>query len=128
MFFCMRTSSRRTTVSDIAEQLRLLVSTGELVGGEPLRQEELAARFGISRAQLREAIARRGAVVFKPLVPELLEICEIRLLLEPRLAWSAAAQREQRGTLRPGAPADDRLLPDGSDGSGSGRAKREVSV
>jgi DNA-binding GntR family transcriptional regulator len=104
MFFCMRTSPRRTTVSDVVEQLRLLVITGELVGGEPLRLEQLAARFGVSRTPLREAIARlevdgllatlphRRTVVFKPSGAELLEIFEIRLVLEPGLARAAAGR------------------------------------
>jgi DNA-binding GntR family transcriptional regulator len=102
MFFCMRTSPRRTTVSDVVEQLRLLVITGELVGGEPLRMEQLAARFGVSRTPLREANARvdgllatlphRRTVVFKPSGAELLEIFEIRLVLEPGLARAAAGR------------------------------------
>jgi DNA-binding GntR family transcriptional regulator len=106
MFFCMRTSTRRTTVSDVVEQLRLLVITGELAGGEPLRQEELAARFGVSRTPLREAIARlevdgllvtmphSGTMVFKPSVAELLEIYEIRILLEPYLALFGSARAD----------------------------------
>lgn len=86
------------------EQLTGLIMSGALLAGQPLRQDELAARFGVSRTPLREAIARleveglvvaekhRGAVVFRPSTQELQEIYEIRILLEPKAAALAAAK------------------------------------
>jgi DNA-binding GntR family transcriptional regulator len=92
-----------TTVAEVVEELRKLILSGTYLAGQPLRQDELAARFGVSRTPLREAVARleveglvvtepnRGAVVFRPSTKELAEIYEVRLLLEPRAAALAAA-------------------------------------
>lgn len=98
----MTPKPKRTTVAEVVEELRKLIVTGTLLAGQPLRQDELAARFGVSRTPLREAVARleveglvvtepnRGAVVFRPSTKELAEIYEVRLLLEPRAAALAA--------------------------------------
>jgi DNA-binding GntR family transcriptional regulator len=58
--------STGTVVPDIAwrkqdwayEQIREWIITGELLAGQPIEQEQLAAELGISRIPLREAIAR----------------------------------------------------------------------
>lgn len=93
---------KRTSVADVVEELRKLILSGTYLAGQPLRQDELATRFGVSRTPLREAVARleveglvvaqpnRGAVVFRPSTKELAEIYEVRLLLEPRAAARAA--------------------------------------
>jgi DNA-binding GntR family transcriptional regulator len=86
--------NRRTTPSMVAEVLRDAIIKGTLKGGEPLRQDELAARFGLSRIPIREALRQlegeglvianphRGAVVSGLSRKELGEICEIRIALE----------------------------------------------
>jgi DNA-binding GntR family transcriptional regulator len=86
--------NRRTTPSMVAEVLRDAIIKGQLKGGEPLRQDELAARFGLSRIPIREALRQlegeglvtanphRGAVVSGLSRKELWEICEIRIALE----------------------------------------------
>lgn len=104
---------RRTVASAATDQLREMIMSGALVEGSPLRQDDLAARLGVSRTPLREAIARleaegllrndphRGAVVIKPSVQELREVYEIREALEV-LAGTLAARnvtREAVGTL-----------------------------
>lgn len=85
---------RHTVGSAATDQLREMIMSGVLVEGSPLRQDDLAARLGVSRTPLREAIARleaeglvrtdphRGAVVIKPSIPELREVYEIREALE----------------------------------------------
>lgn len=85
---------RHTVGSAATDQLREMIMSGVLVEGSPLRQDDLAARLGVSRTPLREAIARleaeglvrtdphRGAVVIKPSIQELREVYEIREALE----------------------------------------------
>jgi len=88
----MRT--HRTTPSLVAEVLREAILRGVLKGGQPLPQDELAARFGLSRIPIREALRQlegeglvtvyphRGAVVSELSGEELQEMCEIRIALE----------------------------------------------
>jgi DNA-binding GntR family transcriptional regulator len=95
-------ASEDNTVARLVDELRRMVMTGRLGVGQVLRQDELAAQFGVSRTPLREAIARleaeglfvkeprRGTIVYRPSVHELIEIYEIRLCLEPFAAQLAA--------------------------------------
>jgi DNA-binding GntR family transcriptional regulator len=80
----------------IADLLRTMILAGELQGGQPLRQDELAARFGVSRIPVREALriltaeglvqifAQRGATVSQLQPDEAEEILEIRYTLEAK--------------------------------------------
>lgn len=86
--------NRRTTPGMVADVLRDAIMHGVLKGGQPLRQDELAAQFGLSRIPVREALRQlegeglvtvnphRGAVVSQLALGELQEICEIRIALE----------------------------------------------
>lgn len=97
-------ASPRTLASRVAAELRRMIQAGELAAGVPLRQGELAERFGISTTPVREALvtlareglirhdAHRGAVVFPPTLEDIRENFEIRLALEP-LASGLAASR-----------------------------------
>lgn len=88
------------------DRIRELIVGGELGAGEPIRQEALCARLGISRTPVREAIIslqaegllvthpHRGAVVFKPTADDLEEIYEIRVLLETAAAKAATPRVE----------------------------------
>lgn len=95
-------SAKRQTVSGATtERLRELILTGQIGVGETLRQDELSAFLSVSRTPLREALIaleaeglvvthpHRGAVVYKPTVEELLEVYEIRIMLETRAAQAA---------------------------------------
>ena len=88
----------RVTVADSAtDQLRRLIISGELPDGAPLRQDALAAELGVSRIPVREALARlegeglaasfphKGYVVTALSREEMVELFEIRALLEPEL-------------------------------------------
>jgi DNA-binding GntR family transcriptional regulator len=80
----------------IAGQLRAMILKGTLGIGVPLRQEDLAKRFGVSRIPVREALKRleaeglvqheanKGAVVASKSVRDLLEALDIRIALEVR--------------------------------------------
>ncbi|HEX6844660.1 MAG TPA: GntR family transcriptional regulator [Actinomycetota bacterium] len=85
---------RETTAKVVAERLRDEIQEGSLAPGTRLRQNDIAARFGVSTTPVREAFAQlqaeglvridphRGAVVFHPTVDDLLEYYEIREALE----------------------------------------------
>ncbi|WNG87813.1 GntR family transcriptional regulator [Mycobacterium sp. ITM-2016-00317] len=85
----------RSTVRDaVKESLRDLIIGGGVPMDVPLRQDELASRLNVSRTPLREALhalaseglvtidPRRGAIVSKPTVQQLLDLYEIREQLE----------------------------------------------
>lgn len=88
----------------VTESIRALILAGELAPGSRIGQEELAARFGVSRIPVREALSRLesdGLVVLKPNsgasiakldLAECLEIYKIRERIEP-LALSEAVER-----------------------------------
>lgn len=83
-----------TIVELAAEQLRSLILSGKLEPGERLVEEQLTARFGISRPPLREAmrllqreglvtvVARKGASVTEVSVEDAEEIVSLRGALE----------------------------------------------
>lgn len=85
---------RVSTPQAISEALRLAIIEGRLLGGESLRQEELARQFEVSRIPVREALRQletEGWVVFLPnkgasvaplSIDEALEIYDILASLE----------------------------------------------
>ncbi|CAN5860869.1 GntR family transcriptional regulator [soil metagenome] len=94
----------RSTVRDaVREALRDLIISGGVTADVPLRQDELAARLNVSRTPLREALhalaseglvtidPRRGAMVSKPTVRQLLDLYEIREQLEVLAGRQAVA-------------------------------------
>lgn len=98
----MRESSRPPTVQEyVLAELRRALGAGELGPGQPIRQEVLAESLGVSRVPLREALKilegegqvihlpHRGYQVAALSLPELLEVYEIRELLESEAARRA---------------------------------------
>lgn len=85
-----RLSSTETIVAKIRDD----IVTARLEPGAPLRQDELAARFGVSHIPVREALRalegeglveirpRRGAIVAPLSADEFEEICDMRIALE----------------------------------------------
>jgi DNA-binding GntR family transcriptional regulator len=83
-----------TTADSVAQALRDAILRGALRGGQPLRQEELAEQFGVSRIPIREALwqlsaeglvvlaPNRGAAVAALSADEVQEIYDIRIGLE----------------------------------------------
>ncbi|MBL8692141.1 MAG: GntR family transcriptional regulator [Rhodospirillaceae bacterium] len=94
--------SHRTVAASAADAIRRKIFDGELKDGEPLRQDLLAAEFGISRTPIREALVQleaegliriephKGAVVREASVADIEEIFELRHLLEPVLLERSA--------------------------------------
>lgn len=100
----------RVDYEDLSQQvyrmIKHMILVGELKTGEKLRQDDLAARLGVSRTPLLSAfsklekemlvelIPRRGAFVRKYTLEDLVDIYEIRVRLEPL----GAAEAARRGT------------------------------
>lgn len=93
-----------TRAKVVAAELRREIQRGQIPAGSPLRQVEIAERYGVSTTPVREAFltlakeglvrhdAHRGVIVFAPSVEELREIYEMRAVLEP-LATKIAASK-----------------------------------
>lgn len=83
-----------TFADEIAQRLRTAIRTGEIPLGTRLVERELAARFGVSRIPVREAISQladeglvrktphRGTFVHSPTRSEIEEISSLRVVLE----------------------------------------------
>ncbi len=84
----------KTITASVTDEIRELIISGEIKGGDPLRQELLADQFGCSLIPLREAllnlqgeglvefIPHKGAVAKEITVGEVDEIFALRALLE----------------------------------------------
>src|SRR3954470_18929756 len=91
-----------TSTGRVREQLQHAILEGALKPGERLRAEALAQRYGTSRTPVREALLQleaqglvevepnRGAVVRAFDRADLLDLYEVRALLEPAAAAKAA--------------------------------------
>jgi DNA-binding GntR family transcriptional regulator len=98
-----KTLQHRTITASVAEELRRRIVDGEFQAGFQLRQEALAAEFGVSRIPVREALVQleaeglvkihphRGAIVSALSRQEVEELFELRALLEPRLLKASAS-------------------------------------
>lgn len=92
---------RQTLPEDLAGALRQRILCGELREGAALRQEAIAAEYGVSRIPVREALrllegeglvelkAHRGAVVVGHSPEQLGELFDLRAMLERDLAARA---------------------------------------
>ncbi|WP_034343496.1 GntR family transcriptional regulator [Deinococcus misasensis] len=92
-----QTRSPSSTPEMIANALRQAIIQGKYRGGEPLRQDEVASEFGVSKIPVREAlyqlkaeglvtfIPNRGSVVSELSIEEVDEIYLMREALEPTL-------------------------------------------
>jgi DNA-binding GntR family transcriptional regulator len=102
------TGGARQSLVDIAyEALREAITSGALLPGTHLREAALARHFDISTTPIREALRRldreglvrlspnRGAVVAEFDLREILDLFEIREVLECRAVRRAAGQRSR---------------------------------
>lgn len=97
--------------SSVYTRLHEGIINGDYPAGEALVETVLAARFGISRTPVREALRRleqdglvergsRGMQVRKRSPEEILEIYEVRIILETAAARSAAQKRTALDLMR----------------------------
>jgi DNA-binding GntR family transcriptional regulator len=110
----------QTVADQIALVLREAIAAGTLPAGTPLRQDELAQRFGFSRMPIRDALRSlegegivtihptRGAFVARMDGKEIAEIFALRALLE-REALRLALPRLSEADLAEAAALLDRL-------------------
>jgi len=88
-------------------KLRAMIFSGELLAGQPLRQEEIARQLGVSRLPVREALNRlatEGLVELKPRrgffvtslnADEIEDIFDMRAMLEERAGYLATENRTE---------------------------------
>lgn len=101
-----------TTPFQIAGQLRDDINEGTWPPGTPLRQEDLGRRYGASRIPVREALQilgaeglvrmepNRGAVVAALDESDVVEIFELRLMIETHLLRAATPLHDARSVAR----------------------------
>lgn len=93
---------RKTTTDHIASALRTAIHDGQFADGEELNQVELAQYFNVSRVPIREAlrqlqaeglvriVAHRKTLVVGLSLDEIVELMEMRAVLEARLVRTCA--------------------------------------
>jgi DNA-binding GntR family transcriptional regulator len=101
-----------TNVIRVHEALRRAIIDGDFVPGERLRAEAIASRFGTSRTPVREALLllereglvevspNRGAMVRRFDTADLVDLYEVRAVLEPYAAARAATRIDPEGLRR----------------------------
>lgn len=109
----------RTTPDHIADALRVAIYDGQFKDGEELNQVELASYFKVSRVPIREAlrqlqaenlirsIAHRRAVVVGLDLEQMLELVEIRAVLEGFLVAKAGPKLDAAALRRLGDLCDE---------------------
>ncbi|WP_046155899.1 GntR family transcriptional regulator [Chromobacterium vaccinii] len=92
---------RQTLTSAVTESLRRRILSGEFADGQQLRQEALSNEYGVSRVPVREALRQleaegliqiidhKGALVSKLSLEDILELLEVRAMLECSLLKAA---------------------------------------
>ncbi|MFD6444996.1 GntR family transcriptional regulator [Promicromonospora sp. NPDC060204] len=101
----------KVDASAIYDGLRADIQDGTLRPGDPVREVAVAERFGVSRTPVREALSRlehdrlltsssRGLVVRAVEADEVIQIYNVRILLEGETAAEAAQSRTEADLLR----------------------------
>jgi GntR family transcriptional regulator, rspAB operon transcriptional repressor len=119
---------RRKVTDWVYEELKGAIVDLRLAPGEPLREATLAEQLGVSKTPIREALTRleqeglvettsfKGAVVSSYSRQDLLEIYELRELLENAAARAAAESMSEPARARLGRiAAESRRLRGGGD-------------
>lgn len=100
----------RSLTATVADRLRQAIIDGELPLGSELSEIGLAAKLGVSRTPVREALAmlqlqgmvnivpQKGSYVFFPTEQDIIDLCEFRIVIEGR-AVSFAMARERTATM-----------------------------
>lgn len=108
----------------IAKQLRSAIISGALAEGEPVRQDDVARLFNVSKIPVREALKRleaeglvefkrnKGAVVTRISEPELAQMFEVRVLLEVKAISLAVPNMTEADFVRAEAICDAFLVDD----------------
>jgi DNA-binding GntR family transcriptional regulator len=112
-------STHRTLREVVVDELRAMITRGDLKPGERLIEDHLAEQLGVSRNPVREAIRalestglvevrpRKGAYVSSFDVADVRKLLEIRALLEAYAAELAAGRGDADGVDRLTAVLDE---------------------
>jgi DNA-binding GntR family transcriptional regulator len=129
---------RPPLASIVAERIRDAIMYGELALGEAVSEEKLAARLGVSRTPVREALnalqlqglvtiqPQRGSNVFSPSDQDLRDICDYRALIEIH-AMRRAMHERRRETVALLNEADDQMLAADANGNATLAAKADAA-
>ncbi len=108
----------------IAKHLREAIISGHFAEDEPIRQDDIARMFNVSKIPVREALKRleaeglvqflrnKGAVVTRISEPELAQIFEVRVLLEVQAIRLAVPKMTRAQIERATAICDEFILDD----------------
>ena len=88
---------KRTIADQVAELVRQRILTGQLKGGQPIRQEHLAAELGVSRIPLREALKQLAAEGFVAITSH-----KGAVVAELSIAGGRGAVRHPAASSKPG--------------------------
>jgi DNA-binding GntR family transcriptional regulator len=104
---------RQTSAELVAEDIRERILAGDLVPGDPLREAELAAAFGVARNTVREGLrlltqgglatheVHRGVTVRRYTPEEVVAVFDVRAIIEAAAARRAGTVGEDElGPLR----------------------------
>lgn len=97
----------RSLTATVTDRLRQAIIDSELPLGSELSEVGLAAKLGVSRTPVREALSllqlqgmvtivpQKGSYVFFPTEQDIIDICEYRIVIELRaVSFSIARQRD----------------------------------
>lgn len=113
-----------STSEVIAKYLRNAIISGEIAESDPIRQDDIAKSFNVSKIPVREALKRleaeglvefqrnRGAMVTRISEAELAQIFEVRVLLEVEITRYAIPNLTEDHFTRAYAILDDFLAGD----------------
>ena len=102
----------QSTAGALADRLRADILARRFSPGEPLRQEEIAARYGVSRSPFREALRRleaegwidyfpnRGAFVALVGARDVRDLYQIRRIVEPAAGRLSVNLLDDEGMAR----------------------------
>ncbi|MDA0564773.1 GntR family transcriptional regulator [Streptomonospora sp. S1-112] len=122
-------------MADVYKELRAAIVSGEFDAGAQLGEVALAERYGVSRTPVREALRRlqqdglvergdRGMRVRVRSPEEILEIYEVRIVLEGAAARAAAERRTRIDLARLHGAAEAMAATDAADGMAMAAANR----
>lgn len=109
-----RSNRTRTVPEQIANQIARRIVDGEFKDGDPLREQELASYYGVSRGPIRDAIQvlerrelleilpRRGAYVIEPTINAIADVFNIQAAMAGLAAryMASCGTEEGAGYLR----------------------------
>ncbi len=117
-----RLADRASTVELLADALRERIITGRYTPGERLVESKIGTELGVSRNSLREAFRlliherlleykiNRGVFVRKPTVADVVDVYQVRKLVEGNAVRALAGRPAQADAMRAAVTAGDTAM------------------